>query len=145
MPPEDGSPPPADSPAAWLRYATADLAIARSPLPEGGLWETHTFHAQQAAEKAIKGALLQLGIEFPFTHDIDRLLRLVAAVPDVEVPDDVREAAELTPYAVASRYPGAEPEVTEDEYRRALAQAEVVINWATALVAGRTQGESIEP
>jgi HEPN domain len=33
----------------WLRYARADLALARVPLPQGGLYELLCFHAQQAA------------------------------------------------------------------------------------------------
>ena len=38
----------------WLRYAKADLALARVPLPQGGLYELLCFHAPQAAEKSVK-------------------------------------------------------------------------------------------
>ena len=42
------------SPEDWLARAIGDLALARVPLPEGGYYEDLCFHAQQAAEKAIK-------------------------------------------------------------------------------------------
>ncbi|HVT02768.1 MAG TPA: HEPN domain-containing protein [Thermoanaerobaculia bacterium] len=45
----------------WLARARSDLAIARSPLPEGAFLEDLCFHAQQAAEKALK-AVRQAGI-----------------------------------------------------------------------------------
>jgi len=41
-------------PRRWLENARADLALARSPLPLGGLYEHLCFHAQQAAEKSLK-------------------------------------------------------------------------------------------
>ena len=47
------SPPPRrpGSSADWLRYARADLALARVRLPQDGLYELLCFHAQQAAGK----------------------------------------------------------------------------------------------
>ncbi len=38
----------------WLARAEGDLALARVPLPEGAFYEDLCFHAQQAAEKALK-------------------------------------------------------------------------------------------
>lgn len=38
----------------WLARAKGDLAIAEAPLPEGAFYEDLCFHAQQAAEKALK-------------------------------------------------------------------------------------------
>jgi len=38
----------------WLARAKSDLAIARSPLPDGAFLEDLCFHSQQAAEKALK-------------------------------------------------------------------------------------------
>ena len=35
------------------------------------------FHSQQAAEKAMKGALVLEGIEFPYVHDLRRLRNLL--------------------------------------------------------------------
>lgn len=65
--------------------------------------ESIGFHAQQAAEKLLKAAIKALGGEYPMTHDLWRLLRQLAQA-GVEVPDDVRAARELTPYAGGLRY-----------------------------------------
>jgi HEPN domain-containing protein len=37
-----------------LAHARSDLTFARLPLPEGAFYEGLCFHAQQAAEKALK-------------------------------------------------------------------------------------------
>lgn len=68
MQPEPGSP------QDWLRHARSDLAIAAGPRSEDVLTETLCFHAQQAAEKAIKAVLVSRQFPFPRTHSIERLL-----------------------------------------------------------------------
>jgi HEPN domain-containing protein len=58
-------PPRRGSPGDWLRHARSDLALARTtPTPEIML-EALCFHAQQAAEKAIKAVLVVRGITPP--------------------------------------------------------------------------------
>ena len=42
------------TPKDWLARAQGDLALAQISLPEGAYYEDLCFHAQQAAEKAIK-------------------------------------------------------------------------------------------
>ena len=58
----------------WLRFSEEDLSVA-SRLMTG--IPTAPRHAcwlcQQAAEKALKAALVLEGIEFSFTHDLDAL------------------------------------------------------------------------
>jgi len=50
--------------------AIADhLAATMRPVPTEGI----AFHCQQAAEKYLKGALVILGEEPPYIHDLDRL------------------------------------------------------------------------
>jgi HEPN domain-containing protein len=51
------------SAADWLRYARADLVLARGPLPEGGLYALLCFHAQQVAEKSLKAVLMFRGVD----------------------------------------------------------------------------------
>ena len=46
-----------------------DASSGRRPV-----YEDLSFHAQQAAEKAIKAAYVKLGMRFPYTHDIAELL-----------------------------------------------------------------------
>jgi len=54
----------------WLARAEGDLALARVPLPKGAFYEDLCFHAQQAAEKAIKAVYQFYGKSFRYTHDI---------------------------------------------------------------------------
>ena len=110
MPPERPEP---GSPADWLARARSNLALARQPKPEDAFWEDLCYQAQQAAEKALKAVLIHHGISFPWSHSIEALLdRMPREVP---IPERLREAAELTDYAVTSRYPGDYPPVTEEE------------------------------
>lgn len=129
MPPEPGR---ADSPETWLENARADLALARIELPPGGLYEHLCFHAQQAAEKSLKAALLALGTEFPFTHNLQALIDILPA--GLQVPDDVARAVDLNPYAVATRYPGELEPATEEDRREAVSAAEAVLLWAESVV-----------
>lgn len=75
----------------WLRRARADLALARAPLPEGALFEDLCFHAQQAAEKAIKAVYIYHGARFRYTHDIAELLTGLMRM-GLSFPDEVKEA-----------------------------------------------------
>lgn len=122
----------ADAPQRWLANARADLALAQVPLPEGGLYEHLCFHAHQAAEKSIKSVLLHLGIAFPFTHNLQSLLALLPG--HLPIPGAVAESVVLTPYAVATRYPGEMEPVTEEDYREAVLLAQTVYGWAKTVM-----------
>ena len=129
MQPEEPLP---GSPEDWLRYARSDLDLARA-MPSGGiLLETLCFHAQQAAEKALKGVLVARGSRCPRTHSIGRLLDLLAR--EAPVPEEVQAAASLTDYAVAARYPGDFEPVDDTEYREAIRLAEAVVSWAESTI-----------
>lgn len=118
---------PPDDPREWLRFARGDAALARAEVP-GVPYELLCFHAQQAAEKAIKAVLLAAGVKFPRTHNLVRLLDLLEE-GGVAVPAAVREAGPLTIYAVVARYPLPEPGSSE-ELVCAVATADTVIRWA---------------
>ncbi|MGH2353198.1 MAG: HEPN domain-containing protein [Chloroflexota bacterium] len=124
---------PADAPLTWIRYARADLALAGVPLPENGMWETLCYHAQQAAEKAIKAVLLHYHTEFPSIHNIERLVALLP--PDLERTGTLSAAGQLTCYAAVMRYRVSEPLVTEAEYRNAVRLADSVEAWAERVIA----------
>jgi HEPN domain-containing protein len=118
-----------------LSHAESDLRLAKlaanDPYIMGG---QVCFHAQQAAEKSIKAALLFRGIEFPLTHDIEELLKL-AEDQGVIIPEEVQEADNLTPYAVETRYPGYLQEITGDDVSNALRIAEQTVSWAKGFLA----------
>lgn len=116
------------SPADWLRYARSDLELAGIIRPDEVLFEGLCFHAQQAAEKALKAVLIAKGIPPPKTHNIRILLDLLSQV--IVVPREIEDSAGLTDYAVTSRYPGDFEPVDEDEYKEALRLAKTVVIWA---------------
>lgn len=120
-----------DDAREWLRYAEADLAFAGVPLPEKGMLEQLVFHAQQAAEKAIKAVLESEGVIFPKTHSIEFLLTLLpAGVSREDLPTD---ADKLTGYATVFRYPG-EATISYEDYRRLLGIAQKTVKWANAWI-----------
>ncbi len=116
------------SPADWLRYARSDLELARVKRPPEVLLEELCFHAQQAAEKALKAVLIAKGVPPPKTHNIRTLLDILP--PDIIPPKEVEDAASLTDYAVISRYPGDFESVDEKEYKETIRLAEIVVLWA---------------
>ncbi|MGE5484623.1 MAG: HEPN domain-containing protein [Ignavibacteriales bacterium] len=121
-------------PGEWLRRARSNLARAKADLGSADmLLEDSCFDAQQAAEKALKALLVKCQVRFGKTHDIVNLLGLLQDT-GIRVPDDVLQAAELTPYAVDSRYPGLYEDVTPEEYREAVRLAERVVRWAEQIL-----------
>lgn len=128
------------SPREWLDHARSDLRLAHlgalDPLVRR---EQVCFHAQQAAEKAIKAVLLSKHIEFPLTHDIEELLE-IAAEGGITLPKEIQEAGVLTPYAVEFRYPGPWMEIVEADLNEAMTTAEQVAAWAETEISVRTTG-----
>lgn len=119
----------------WLKHAESDLKLAGLAVGNPDIRpEQICFHAQQAAEKAIKAVLLSCEIGFPFTHDIEELLE-VAESNGVELPDSIRNAGILTPYAVETRYPGYLLDLTDADIDEAMRTAEQTLQWARGLVA----------
>lgn len=113
----------------WLARARGDLAIARVPLPEQAFYEDLCFHAQQAAEKALKAVYQHHGWSFRYTHDLEELISGLKE-KGLDLPPDVIEADALTGFAWEARYPGFGEPVTKEEYEEALQQAETVVGWA---------------
>ncbi len=123
---------PPDDPREWLKRARSDMRLAQSRHADVVL-EDLCFHAQQAAEKAIKAVLLKRNIRFPHTHDIAALLRLIKEA-GVSVPPETQEAQILTAYAGAGRCPGVVETVTVGEHDQAVALANTVVAWADRLL-----------
>ena len=121
-----------DDPREWLNRARSNLALARNSHPDA-YPEDLCFEAQQAAEKAIKAVLLKRGVEFPYVHDLARLLSLLDEIGET-VPDTVWKAADLTPYAAATRYPGPARPVCAEHYDAAIEVAEAVVRWAEDVI-----------
>lgn len=111
---------------AWLTKADHDLLAAEEllRLAEGAPLDVVCFHAQQCVEKCLKGLLVWHSIDFPRTHDIVLLARLVpemsAGAPEIE------ELLQLNRYAVETRYPGDWEAISTQEAEQAVGLARYV-------------------
>lgn len=109
---------------AWLRKADLDLRAAAHAMsaPEAGLCSDAVFHAQQAAEKALKAFLAWHDVPFGKTHNLEELGRQCLAL-DATLQAFVDPAVPLTEYAWKFRYPGEPEEPTRAQTEEALAIA----------------------
>ena len=111
----------------WLRYAMEDLDVAQVLLTTIPPASRHVcWLSQQSAEKTLKAALVLDGIEFPFTHDLDALRNRLPEGWHVRTTHP--DLADLTQWAVETRYPGDWLEVTEEDALRAEAEARAILN-----------------
>ena len=92
----------ADLVRGWLRRARSDL-VAMEVLLNAGAFDSACFHAQQAAEKYLKAFLIHHETQFPFTHELDKLIKLCAGI-DPSFQSLATTADSLTPYAMKLRY-----------------------------------------
>ena len=100
-------------------------------IPGGSLLPT-----QQAAEKAIKALYISKKLVFPYIHDIAQLLSSLEK-SGIIIPKEIQSASRLTLYAAQTRYPGLDGPVSEEEYREAVAMAELVVLWADKYIKTR--------
>jgi len=116
----------------WLDKVDSDLlTIANNMASDRVPWDSVCFHAQQAAEKALKAYLVSRGITPDRTHDCLVLLQACAEY-DADLAQYESACLELAPFAVAPRYPiiGAGP--TEAESRQLVAQAREIVRAVVA-------------
>lgn len=118
----------------WLRDAQSDFALATVPKTRRIRYAHLCFHAQQAAEKALKSLLIHAGCPVPRTHDLAFLMD--ALPPTLTPPVPVIELPTLTPYAVQHRYPGQSLPVSRREYLKAVALAKAAVQWAGHMISG---------
>lgn len=105
----------------WLNYADEDLHLAEHGLVMASScpYRLIAYHAQQCAEKHLKAYLVYIGVDFPYTHNISRLLELCGEQGE-NWPKNIEDAEELTPFAITTRYPGEDAEVVKEEAVRSI-------------------------
>lgn len=121
------------SSADWLRHAKSDLALARAGRARGVLLGDLCYHLQQCVEKSLKAVLVRHNMPFPYTHNISVLITLVRKTK-AKWPKPLNRCAELTDYAVSTRYPGETEPITAADYRQALTIAAKVLAWVEVAV-----------
>lgn len=112
-------------PLQWLAYALGDLDAARM---KPGLRQRPrivAFHAQQAAEKALKAALILSGTRPDRTHDLDELRNALPGGWTIKRRD--KSLAQLSDFAAERRYPDDARPVTPIEAATAVRQAMAIV------------------
>ena len=115
---------------AWFAKADDDLEIARRALqPDRPLPAIACFHAQQCAEKYLKGYLVAHDVPFRFVHDLAYLTRLCTGLDAAF--EDLRPAAKfLNAYIATARYPSeAAPEPDIEAARAAIRRAQQIADF----------------
>lgn len=119
----------------WLRAAEDDIEDAKTLL-RAGRYAGAAFHAHQAAEKALKAAIIELKRELPpKIHNLIALARRLG-VDDEEILEALRR---LNPHYRVSRYPDAANGVPMDVYSERIAGelielSERVLSWVKRLL-----------
>ncbi len=90
---------------AWFKKAENDLINAENTIKmDAPPTDTICFHAQQCAEKYLKGFLTFHQIDFPKTHSLEDLVFLCKdTAPKIE--SELGEIEILSSYGVEVRYP----------------------------------------
>jgi HEPN domain-containing protein len=121
------------NPISWVEKAEEDFELAEialyrpKPLTTGS-----TFHAQQCAEKYMKGLLVLRGYTPPKIHDLVALYAMCLQHGFI-VPVEEDELSLLTRYASWTRYPGEEP--SHEQAHEALDIAKAVRAFARPILA----------
>jgi hypothetical protein len=136
-------PPDDDVAAVLLARADDDIGLVRACI---GLHDVADaivgFHAQQAAEKLLKAILARRRVDYPFTHDLERLLEVVDVAVGVS-PPGADSVAALTPWAVQFRY-GDAPEDVFDR-SETLALLETLRAWVVSMIPDSLEAGALEP
>jgi HEPN domain-containing protein len=106
----------------WIEKAEADFVSAGRECRARNRpnFDATCFFAQQCIEKYLKARLVDAGIVFPKTHDLEALLDLI--LPAAPLWNAFRPTlSDLTSFAAAFRYPGES--ATREMARTALQNA----------------------
>ncbi len=110
----------------WIMRADDDLRLAELIQKDSDpVYWAIAFHAQQCAEKALKGVLTLHDIRAGKTHNIENLLRLSSPVVD-GLEKLTEQAKTLSIYAVDSRYPIPHGDVSDNEATEAVETAKKI-------------------
>jgi HEPN domain-containing protein len=118
----------------WLLKAEHDLAAARLlAAGQPATLDVAIFHCQQAAEKALKGFLVNWDQRVEKTHDVGFLVeRAMQIEPCFATWSDA--ADRLTPFATAYREPGLDDQPSSEEFAEALDDAETIYRQALSFL-----------
>ncbi|MDR0704102.1 MAG: HEPN domain-containing protein [Planctomycetaceae bacterium] len=125
----------------WIERAKSSFEISKLAvnIHADVYYEDLCYQSQQAVEKVLKGLLIYYGVEPEFTHNIEILLKELKNF--TEIPDHIKEAVQLTNYAVQTRYPGEYDEVTKEEYENSIKIAKDCLDWVKIKIKERKENK----
>lgn len=115
----------------WLLKAANDLKNAHIVIQHSDPpTDTIIYHCQQAIEKYLKAYLTYRNIEFPRTHDLERLLQKCI---DSETPFQTLSEwiLQVNSYGTGLRYPDNFYMPSEEEAQSMLQITEKIIQWVS--------------
>ncbi len=115
--------------AIWLERAASNLAGSVAMLKAGNVnHEDVCYFCQQTAEKALKALCIYLKIEYEFTHSVSFLIDIIEK-NNFRIPEKIKDASDLTTYAVKTRYPGDYVRLKKRDSKTAIKKAKSVYDW----------------
>jgi HEPN domain-containing protein len=109
----------------WMRQARDDLRAAEVILDNPGVGPNPAcYMSQQAAEKALKAVLVFLQIDYPLSHDLDKVRRIIPR--GWLAKQQFRGLQRLSEWVFKARYPGPWKPPTAADARAATRLARVI-------------------
>lgn len=91
-------------PSYWIEIASHDHETVKILIKENGPVDVIIYHMHQCVEKLLKAKILEIGLIFPFIHDLKRLSAII--LEKCQIPDGVSIALiELQDFQKNLRYP----------------------------------------
>ena len=127
---------------AMLRMAHKDFAalmgMARDTVAFAD--EIFGFHAQQAVEKALKAWICLHGIEYPFTHQLARLMTILKN--DGEDMEEFWALDQYSVFSVQARYEEGDVALDEPLDRDAvIAEVQTLLDWVERVMPTDDSGD----
>lgn len=95
----------------WWVIAAEDMRVAEACLAlDPPSCSNAAYHCQQAAEKIMKGVLIERGVNFRRVHDLDELAGVVA-IHRGDLEAELDACRTWSAWAIDYRYPGDDPPV----------------------------------
>ena len=117
----------------WQHRAEEDIRAMEEMLHKSGLPNPVCFHAQQAAEKYLKGFLVFHGVRFAKIHNLVLLLDKCMEI-DSKFSQLKEDIVFLDTFYVETRYPGDFPEFSMKESEDAYVAAIRVKNFVLSKI-----------
>jgi HEPN domain-containing protein len=99
--------------------------------------EIFGFHAQQAVEKTLKAWIAALGLEYPLTHNLARLLAILEE-QGAQV-EKFWDLTEYTAFAVEFRYGSLDLSDEPMDRPSVIGQVKGLIEWVKGLMGGQEE------